>query len=56
MAKQQETKEKKEPELTRKEKLKEVLNEVVECNDVELDAFRDFLKKLRSGAEDVGES
>jgi tetratricopeptide (TPR) repeat protein len=47
---------KKEPELTTREKQAEIINTVLECEDEELDAVREFLKKLRSDSKDASES
>jgi tetratricopeptide (TPR) repeat protein len=47
---------KKEPELSRKEKQSEIINAVLDCDDKELDALREFLKKKHPDSEDASES
>lgn len=47
---------KKEPELTTREKQAEIINTVLDCNDQELDAVREFLKTLHSDSKDASES
>jgi hypothetical protein len=47
---------KKEPGLTTREKQAEIINTVLDCNDQELDAVREFLKTLHSDSKDASES
>jgi len=51
-----ETQKKQEPELSRKEKEKEVIHTILLCEDGELDMIHEFVKKLHSEAKDASES
>jgi hypothetical protein len=45
-----------EPQLTQTEKQQEIIHTVLDCNDQELDALREFLKTLRPKSADTSKS